>query len=120
MREKQKAEGVASGGGSASAAGALWPPLRPAQAPPAAAGDPRLICLSGISLPHSPFLLFINTKENFARRSPAPLPLIQQQSMQYVRVVGASSVYLVYAVCYRYALYVIPTCVYVLYDSGSG
>ncbi|XP_068633066.1 E3 ubiquitin-protein ligase Ubr3 isoform X2 [Battus philenor] len=57
VREKQKSEGVSSGAGAAGSAGtasagpgsgALWPPLRPAQAPPAAAGDPRVICLSGV------------------------------------------------------------------------
>ncbi|XP_013164217.1 PREDICTED: E3 ubiquitin-protein ligase UBR3-like [Papilio xuthus] len=64
VREKQKAEGGVSGAASspssagsaastagtssASGTGTLWPPLRPAQAPPAAAGDPRLICLSGV------------------------------------------------------------------------
>ncbi|CAH2048305.1 unnamed protein product, partial [Iphiclides podalirius] len=49
VREKRKAEGAGgAAGGGGGAAGALWPPLRPAQPPPAAAGDPRLICLSGV------------------------------------------------------------------------
>ncbi|CAH2096560.1 unnamed protein product [Euphydryas editha] len=42
VREKQKAEG------GAAPAGPLWPPLRPALAPPDAAGDPRQLCASGV------------------------------------------------------------------------
>ncbi|XP_045773199.1 E3 ubiquitin-protein ligase Ubr3 isoform X1 [Maniola jurtina] len=41
VREKQKAEGI-------TGHGALWPPLRPARAPPEAAGDPRQLCASGV------------------------------------------------------------------------
>ncbi|XP_052741571.1 E3 ubiquitin-protein ligase Ubr3 isoform X2 [Bicyclus anynana] len=41
VREKQKAAG-------ATGCGTLWPPLRPARAPPRAAGDPRQLCASGV------------------------------------------------------------------------
>lgn len=61
MREKQKAERVGAAGGSEGEAaagvgaggGALWPPLRPASAPPTGAGDPRALCASGKSILHT-------------------------------------------------------------------
>ncbi|XP_047030367.1 E3 ubiquitin-protein ligase Ubr3 isoform X1 [Helicoverpa zea] len=46
VREKQKAEG--SSEPSKTGSGVLWPPLRPASAPPGGAGDPRVICASGV------------------------------------------------------------------------
>ncbi|XP_072948868.1 E3 ubiquitin-protein ligase Ubr3 isoform X2 [Epargyreus clarus] len=46
VREKQKSE---NGGPLANInTNALWPPLRPAKAPPEAAGDPRALCDSGV------------------------------------------------------------------------
>ncbi|XP_061716606.1 E3 ubiquitin-protein ligase Ubr3-like, partial [Cydia pomonella] len=47
VREKQKASGQASTSKPGEGA-ALWPPLRPAAAPPPEAGDPRAICASGV------------------------------------------------------------------------
>ncbi|PZC73895.1 hypothetical protein B5X24_HaOG208690 [Helicoverpa armigera] len=46
VREKQKAEGSTEP--SKTGSGVLWPPLRPASAPPGGAGDPRVICASGV------------------------------------------------------------------------
>ncbi|KAI5639121.1 E3 ubiquitin-protein ligase Ubr3 [Phthorimaea operculella] len=55
VREKQKAEGLSTVGGSDGAStssgsnsGALWPPLRPATKPPEELGDPRVLCTSGV------------------------------------------------------------------------
>ncbi|CAG4991843.1 unnamed protein product [Colias eurytheme] len=47
VAEKRKAEG---GGSANTATGNLWPPLRPARAPPNVelSGDPRQICTSGV------------------------------------------------------------------------
>ncbi|XP_047991395.1 E3 ubiquitin-protein ligase Ubr3 [Leguminivora glycinivorella] len=47
VREKQKASAQPSTSKPGEGA-ALWPPLRPAAAPPPEAGDPRAICASGV------------------------------------------------------------------------